>query len=207
MSKYNGWNDNKSPIGGVGGGEPLGPKGDEIIEGKTETWVSIKGYEGYYEVSNMGRVKSVERLVNGAGGKRKRMGKICKQFWRDRYLSVGLSKNGKVSFFNVHRIVGIHFVPNPENKPTVNHKKGIREDNRASELEWNTHSEQLLHANRIGLFKSVPPIKKGDRLSEETKKKMADAKRGKKLSQETKRKISSSLRNRYNSNNQQPVKQ
>lgn len=67
------------------------------------------------------------------------------------YVNVILFKNGKKKTFSVHRLVAIMFIPNTENKPEVNHKWGIKTDNRASELEWNTTSENMQHAHKIGL--------------------------------------------------------
>lgn len=129
-------------------------KNISILDMDGEVWLPIFGYEGYYEISNMGRVKSVLRNVtNDVYGDKKVPSRILKQFiLKNKYLSLSLNKEGKDKGFRVHRLVAIHHIPNPENKPEVNHKKGIKLDNRASELEWATRLENLKHAVNIGLI-------------------------------------------------------
>lgn len=126
----------------------------ENIEG--EIWKDIIGFEGYYQVSNMGRIKSLAKIVKHSNPKLKcsRKERILKQNKVIGYLSVCFSKNGVATKpFLVHRIVGEHFIDNPYNKPCINHKNGIRHDNRATELEWCTHSENSQHAIDTGLHK------------------------------------------------------
>lgn len=77
--------------------------------------------------------------------------KILKLHKRGNYLFVTLSKNNKGKMFSVHRLVAIMFIPNPLGKPEVNHKWGIKTDNRASELEWNTTSENIKHSYKMRL--------------------------------------------------------
>jgi len=101
-----------------------------------EIWKEIVGYEGHYEVSNLGNVKSLK------------YGKIrilSKRFNGDGYLCVMLYLNNKTKHFKVHRLVGVAFVPNPEDKPQINHKDGIRSNNVSSNLEWMTNSENAKH--------------------------------------------------------------
>jgi len=115
----------------------------EIVDGvlKLEEWVDIKGYEGFYKISSFGRVKS---LSNGKFKK----DKILKQGKNHAgYLHVSLSKNNVRITKRVSRIVGFYFIQNPENKKQINHKKGIRTDNRAWELEWSTPSENIKHSS------------------------------------------------------------
>lgn len=113
-----------------------------------EIWKDIEGYEGLYQVSNLGRVKSFKR-------------KGCRQ---DRILKCGISPRGyhQVTLSNgiqeatqVHRLIALHFIPNPENKRTVNHINGIKTDNRIENLEWCTYQENNLHAYKTGLKKGA----------------------------------------------------
>lgn len=102
-----------------------------------EIWKDITGYEGLYQVSNLGRVKSLkfgkELILKHSKDK-------------DGYVMVGLWKNNHNTTAKVHRLVAQAFIPNPENKPQVNHLKGIRNDNRVTELEWATKSEDAIHS-------------------------------------------------------------
>ncbi len=117
-----------------------------------EKWVPIVGHEGLYEISNLGRVKSLQYTSDRIMKQNKSM---------DGYLSVSLFNwEGKDKRWRVHRLVGIAFIPNPEKKEYINHKKGIKIDNRASELEWNTMSENHKHAYSTGLRKSTWKDKK-----------------------------------------------
>lgn len=125
-------------------------------------WKSIDGFEGLYEVSNFGVVRNMK---NGY------MKKGCPN--EKGYLRVFLRKNKKDYTRYLHRLVAQAFIPNPDNKPTVNHKNGNKLDNRVVNLEWATHKEQTFHALKMGL------IKKGEEsplykriITEETKKKM-----------------------------------
>ena len=90
-----------------------------------EIWKDIEGYEGLYQVSNMGRVKSLkfgkERILNPS---------------KNRYVIVTLSKDNKTNYFQVHRLVAKAFIPNPHNLPQVNHRNEDKTDNRVDNLEW-----------------------------------------------------------------------
>ena len=118
-----------------------------------EVWKYIKGFEGYYEVSTLGRVKSVERFVkSGNGAKRLIREKILKPMLdKDGYLRVNLKKQQKGKTVNIHRLVASSFIENPEKKPQVNHKNGIKNDNSLHNLEWVTLSENRQHAYDTGL--------------------------------------------------------
>lgn len=123
-----------------------------------EKWRSIKGYKGYYEVSNRGRIKSLKRTITFVDGRTRRI--------PERFLKLTLTRNnlGKPAYFVValckehietqhlvHRLVATAFIPNPESKSDVNHKDGNKQNNRKSNLEWMTKQENEEHAKAIGL--------------------------------------------------------
>lgn len=118
-----------------------------------EIWKDVKGYEGYYQVSNYGNAKSIDRYVNHpSGGFRFCKGIILKQKPdKDGYLSVNLKKKQIGSTRKIHRLVCEMFLDNPKSKPEVNHINGIKFDNRLSNLEWCTKSENRQHAYDAGL--------------------------------------------------------
>ena len=120
-----------------------------------EIWKDIKGYEGLYQVSNLGRVRSLGHHIRQRNNSKKLCkGQILKPYLNNKgkgYYIIGLSKNNKRKCYLVHRLVAEAFIPNPENKPEVNHKFGITTDNRVTELEWATREEQMLHAYKLGL--------------------------------------------------------
>ena len=106
-----------------------------------EIWKDIKDYEGLYQVSNWGRVKS---LGNGNSNNSKE--RILKLYIeRCGYLNVFLSKNGKRKMCSVHRLVAETFLENPENLPEVNHIDEDKTNNRVENLEWKTHRDNLNH--------------------------------------------------------------
>ena len=113
-----------------------------------EIWKDIKGYEGLYQVSNLGRVKSLERKVrNGEHTYRIISEKILKlDNLYDGYLGIGLYISRKQHYFKVHRLVAESFIPNPENKLEVNHIDGNKTNNNAENLEWVTRIENMRHA-------------------------------------------------------------
>ena len=112
---------------------------NEIIE----EWKPIEGYEGLYEVSNMGRVKSL-------GNDKSRKEKILSQYEsKSGYLKVTLCKDNKLKPFRVHRLVAKAFIENPNNLPTVNHINEIKTDNRLDNLEWMDYIQQQRHGTCI----------------------------------------------------------
>lgn len=120
-----------------------------------EIWKDIKGYEGLYQVSNIGRVRSLDTLINNHRGvyiKRKRVKAISDA--TGGYKSVCLCKNGTHKTCLVHILVAKAFIPNPFNKRTVNHKDCNKSNNCVSNLEWATDSENIKHAYMHGLKKS-----------------------------------------------------
>jgi len=116
---------------------------------KEETWLPVKGYEGLYEVSNMGRVYSIKTkkvlvpLKALPSIKYRKFKKISP------YLKVGLYKENKKKNKKLHRLVAEAFIENPDNKPYVNHINEIKTDCTAFNLEWVTESENVNHSNNI----------------------------------------------------------
>lgn len=120
---------------------------------KTEQWLPVVGYEGIYEVSDLGRIKSLERYIVTISRWGKQMNKKVKEsilviYPNTDYLNVVLSGNGRKKL-RAHRIVAEAFIPNPDNKPQVNHIKGNKYDNRSIMLEWNTGIENIKHAYNV----------------------------------------------------------
>lgn len=108
---------------------------------ETEVWKWVTGYEGMYRVSDLGRVFSEKT------GKYLSLNRVTK----DGYIYVALTDKGKAKEFRLHRLVALTFIPNPMNKPTVNHKDGNKSNNSLLNLEWATREENMQHAYDLGL--------------------------------------------------------
>ena len=112
-----------------------------------EIWKEVLGYNGIYFVSNIGNVKSIDHYCEGRKGSGKQNGRILKlQKSKKGYLRVCLCNNNKKFNTGVHRLVANAFIPNPLNKPQVNHINGIKNDNNVDNLEWCTNQENQIHA-------------------------------------------------------------
>ena len=117
-----------------------------------EIWKDIKGYEGFYQVSNLGRVRSLERDVfNYRGTLMHHMEEkiLVQRIGKRGYAYVNLYLNGKYKSIQTHRLVALAFIPNPENKPQVNHKDEVKTNNVVDNLEWCTSKYNINYGTRI----------------------------------------------------------
>jgi DNA-binding protein Fis len=108
-----------------------------------ENWYPLNKYQGYYEISESGKVRSLS--------KRNFHSQIKPRIDRGGYLSVRLSKHGQTKTHFVHRLLALQFISKPVHKNFVNHKNGIKSDNTLSNLEWVTHQENVIDAYKQGL--------------------------------------------------------
>ena len=163
------------------------------MESIAEIWKDVQGYEGLYQVSNLGRVKSLGRFVvrplsqKGYRWKAEKILKPRKNHYG--YLRFNLYKDGKRKTISVHRLVAIAFIPNPENKPQIDHINADKTNNTVNNLRWVTCKENI--NNPLTLAKKIGKNNYlyGKNLSEETKQKIRKAHLGKKISEETKEKL------------------
>lgn len=155
-----------------------------------EVWKDIKGYEGSYQVSNLGRIKSLERdvICNNNGATRKVKEKILHPSMSSKgYMHIKLGIGGIKCTKRVHRLVAEAFIPNPNKYPVINHKDCNRTNNCIDNLEWCTYQYNVQYTFKMGYKDSL-----------ETRMKKSNSHKGMKLSEETKRKISES--NKYTKN-------
>ena len=131
------------------------------MNNEAEIWKDVKGYEGLYQVSNLGNVKSLvgwngKRYIERERILKKTVHLACGNYYRE---IVRLTKDMKGKNFKVHRLVAEAFLPNPNNLPQVNHIDGNTFNNNVNNLEWCTNRENIIHAYETGLKKSYRPTK------------------------------------------------
>lgn len=125
---------------------------------QNEIWKDIIGYEGKYQVSNIGNVKSLDYIDNRGQLKK---GKLLKRRITEKgYNSAVLYNNGKQKCYKVHRLVATAFIENSSYKPFVNHIDGNKLNNNVSNLEWCTHQENIIHSFANNLNKYNPNKKR-----------------------------------------------
>lgn len=119
-----------------------------------EIWKDIEGYEGSYQVSNRGQIRSLKGISYRGD---KLQYRLMKQWKRNKqgYLGIQLCRQGIIKNYFVHRLVGKAFIQNPLNLPQINHKDGIKINNNVNNLEYVTGSENVRHAYRTGLASSL----------------------------------------------------
>jgi len=116
----------------------------------TDEWKYIPGYEGIYQASVQGQIRSVDRISHECGIKKFRKSCVLEpELQRDGYYHVNLSKENQVKTYLVHRLVALAFIPNPSDKPQVNHIDGNKLNNLVENLEWVTQSENMQHAKGL----------------------------------------------------------
>lgn len=118
------------------------------MQSTQEIWKDIAGYDGFYQISSLGRVRNskglIKKLKLWGGNKENRYNSVCLK-----------KKNHKTMYPSVHRLVAQAFIPNPENKPQVNHKDCTRLNNHVSNLEWATSQENIRYSLKHGsVFKN-----------------------------------------------------
>jgi hypothetical protein len=130
-------------------------------------WKDIEGYEGLYQISKNGEVKSLERIIFRGKGQQLAKERILKPSisGTKKYPKVILSKNSKTKTKTLHRLLALHFIDNPYNKPCINHIDCNILNYNLNNLEWVTHSENILHSENLGRRNHIHKMN-GDRLKE-----------------------------------------
>lgn len=121
-----------------------------------EIWKPVKNFESFYQVSNTGKVRSLDRIDRLNRYKKGVLKKLCDN--GRGYLYVNLKAHGKQTQKTVHRLVSEAFIPNPDNLPEVNHLDGDKTNNSVNNLEWCTRSENMKHAFRNELNKQYKGV-------------------------------------------------
>lgn len=142
-----------------------------------EIWKNIPGWEGYYQASNIGRIRSLDRIVYSKEGRKFTFkGKILKPRRNKRgYFYLGLHKGGKIKSCTVHRLIALTFIPNPLNYPQVHHRDDNQVDNNVNNLKWGTISQNSHDAIKNGRW--APMIGEKSPLSKLTEEQVIEIKR------------------------------
>lgn len=137
----------------------------ENLEG--EIWKDIVGFESFYQISSHGRLRSIDRKVfNKANGTESLIKGVVMKMDNSgkKYLQAGLAKESKYKKVLIHRLVAIAFVPNPENKPEVNHIDCDKPNNHYKNLEWSTRLENARHAKKEGRYSNMNGLNRPNRI-------------------------------------------
>ena len=131
----------------------------------SEIYKDIKGYEGLYQISNLGNIKRLEHTKYNPLTKTNSVYKehlIKKHINKKGYYQVTLCKNSKIKSINVHRLIAEAFIPNPDNLPCINHIDGNKNNNRVDNLEWCSLKYNVQHAYKNNLMMNCKKVKQYD---------------------------------------------
>lgn len=135
---------------------------------KEEIWVDIKGFEGLYQISSYGRIKSYDRYIRNGFNTYIKKGKIRKnQFSNNGYYIIIFNINTKMYQYLIHRLVASNFIPNENNYSQVNHKDGNKLNNNVENLEWITPSNNIIHSINNNLTSQWGETHKSTKLKKE----------------------------------------
>lgn len=130
---------------------------------KNEIWKPINGYDGMYEISNLGNVKSLARAYTRVYKKQNKINEVCMKeklltpfIGKRGYVTVDLSKDKQRTHKYIHQLIAVAFIPNPNNYTVINHKDGRKLNNSIDNLEWCTDKMNKQHASDMGLLKMKP---------------------------------------------------